>query len=46
LQDYALENGANVDVEDNDGRTVFQIAQGKGEEIQKLLLECGAKGMA
>jgi ankyrin repeat protein len=39
-----LEHGANVDAEDSEGRTPFQIASAKGyDEIMKLLSEHGAK---
>jgi ankyrin repeat protein len=41
-----LEHGANAGVEDNEGRTPFQIASAKGDnDIMKLLSEHGARGV-
>ena len=41
-----LEHGANVDAEDDEGRTPFQIASARrGDKTMKLLLEHGAKGV-
>jgi ankyrin repeat protein len=41
-----LEHGADVGVEDNEGRTVFQVASAKGRiKIMNLVSEYGAKGV-